>query len=243
MPEVSAFALIGPVIACMVLAASGFRLLRVNWRLVEAHDAQRLKLDELRQRLRTVSERTGDPLLPSALMDNECVAVVIRRDPNEDDLVDIERPLFWINPETNRSWRATAEPGRWIENTRVNTHGVVHVTATPPSGVVFSVTGFLDPGAHDSILAIADPATSTQTVAEHIRALHPATCAAMDAMADNPSPSWLDICRNTFRESPPPTARRAEPVPVPRNPLHISGDPRRAIDLGDDPLDNESPPV
>lgn len=235
MTDISAYTLIGPVIGMAIMCVVTSKAIRRMGTLIHEKGA-------LEARLAAEQDRVGAALLPTAIADAGAVIAVMNRSPNEYDRVDIVKPFIWINATTNQSWRATVEPGEWVENTQINQHGVIALTLATPDDLTVGVTALVDPGVRERILAIAQPHIPTTEMVEHIRALHPGTCAAMDMMRDgtgDDDASWVRINAGRVRETPAPEQNIPD---LRRNPLHMVGDTRRAIDLDDDPLDNESQP-
>lgn len=127
MGDVSAWAMIGPVIGMAAMMVSGFKLLNKYSDLVLRHGELETEVKELRRR--NLAGDNWQEMLPFPFDDASQVIVINNRVPTDQDKIDAaDVPVIWLSMDHQRSW-STAEPGMWTENTHRDEQGNNHFFA------------------------------------------------------------------------------------------------------------------
>jgi hypothetical protein len=129
MGDVSAWLVMGLVIATGMTVYSGVGILGKYRALLMKCGQQEAELKDLRDR--NVAGENWRHTMPLAFEDAKQVIVVSDREPTDQDMIDTDVPVIWLSVEHQRSWSALPQPhvGQWNENTFRDTEGYNHFFA------------------------------------------------------------------------------------------------------------------
>lgn len=222
MGEVSAWIVIGPVIAMGMMTFSGFRLLEKYRDLVFRHGSLEVEVKELRRR--NMAGDNWQEMLPFPFDDASQVIVINNRVPTDQDKIDAEVPVIWLSMDHQRSWTAVpATPGQWHENTHCDDQGYNHFYAITAGDQFIYIHTSEHPGLRrltDTIVNSDGHRIEERTIVQTARDLPNVVSRLLDSAGGDNCTSWQDMVAGSKQGR----------LPGRRTP---DGDRPRPINLGD----------
>lgn len=213
MGDVSAWALIGPVIGMAAMMVSGFKLLNKYSDLVLKHGELETEVKELRRN--ALAGDNWQEMLPFPFDDASQVIVINNRVPTEEDRIDADVPVIWLSMDHQRSWTAVPpQPGVWHENTHRDDQGYNHFFAITVGDQFIYVHTSEHAGLRrlvDAIMHNTDSRITDHELVEIARNQPDVVSRLLDSAGGDGCTSWRDMVTGSQQGRTPPRSPRRAP--------------------------------